>query len=355
MTLTPAVLGNLLKSDLDHSLNLSEHGFRTLKGSRILVTGGSGFVGKWFLSCLLNANNTFNLGISIVAVSRNKARLLKELNLGDQAQLDTWEVDLGAEPNGFSPHGYSFSHMIHLATPTTKASGNGDITNLKNSTINGLRIMVDIAQHSSCPPTLLHTSSGAVYGQKAKSNKFIDEGEASINREDLSEYGAIKLEAEEFVRKSTLEGKIKGTSPRLFAFFGPHLSYDDYAIGNFLRDAMSSDAIHVKGHPLSRRSYMYPSDLVHVLLQLLINPLSEPFNVGASQETTMVELASEIASQLRTKKIEYSLEEPIPNYYVPKINTIESRFDFAPSITLSQGIEKWIMWKKIQDLRRFPT
>lgn len=355
MALSETGLGNLLKSDLDHVLNLSEHSFRTLKNSRILLTGGSGFVGKWLLSSLLHANKTLGLGMTFVVISRSKTRLLNELRLEDLSQIEVWEVDLQGEPDSSSPFGYSFSHMIHLATPTTKASGNDDIGNVTSATMNGLQLMVNLAEQSTLPPTLLHTSSGAVYGQEGRSKKLINEIEVGSGIQTLTEYGAIKFEAEEFVKKSTLEGKINGTNPRLFAFLGPHLSYEDYAIGNFLRDATNSDAISVKGHPQSKRSYLYPTDLVHLLLQLLVNPVSSPINVGSGQGITMAELASEIASQFKGKKIVYSLEEQIPNYYVPSIKTIEDTFSFAPSITLSEGIQKWIWWKKIIDLRNFTS
>lgn len=350
MTVTEVGVGNLLSTDLNHLLNLAEPSFRALKGSRILVTGGSGFVGKWLVGNLLHANSTLNLDITFVVISRDKTRVLNELRLNDEGQLTVWETDLSKEFNPISPFGSSFSHMIHLATPTTRASGNREFVNVRKATMGGLELMVSLAERSSSQPTLLHTSSGAVYGQAARSSEFIAEGEVKRDQSKITEYGAIKLEAEEFVIKSTLEGKIAGTNPRLFAFFGPHLSFEDYAIGNFLRDATDTGVIHVK-HPQTQRSYLYPTDLVHILLQLLVNPIQSPFNVGNKQQITMADLATEIASQVKAKKITFGFEEVSPNYYVPMINTIEKNFDFAPSISLSQGIQKWVLWREIQARR----
>ena len=351
MTVTEVGVGNLLSADLNHLLNLAEPSFRALRGSRILVTGGSGFVGKWLVGNMLHANRTLNLDITFVVISRDKTRVLNELRLNNEGQLAVWEIDLSKEFNPISPFGSSFSHMIHLATPTTRASGNRELMNVRKATIGGLELMVALAERSSSKPTLLHTSSGAVYGQNARSNEFIAEGEVKRDQGKITEYGAIKLEAEEFVIKSTLEGKITGTNPRLFAFFGPHLSFEDYAIGNFFRDATDTGVIHVKGHPQTQRSYLYPTDLVHILLQLLVNPIQSPFNVGSKQQITMVNLATEIASHIKAKKITYGFEEEIPNYYVPMINTIENNFNFAPSVSLSQGIQKWVSWREIQASR----
>ena len=94
-------------------------------------------------------------------------------------------------------------------------------------------------------------------------------------------------------------------------------------------------------------------DLVHLLLQLLVNPVQTPFNIGNKKHITMKDLATEIATNLNVKKVFYEFEENEPNYYVPLINTIETTFDFEPSISLSQGIQKWLWWKRIQELNNF--
>ena len=123
MTVTEVGVGNLLSTDMNHLLNLAEPSFRALKGSRILVTGGSGFVGKWLVGNLLHANSTLNLDITFVVISRDKTRVLNELRLNDEGQLTVWETDLSKEFNPISPFGSSFSHMIHLATWQQKLGG----------------------------------------------------------------------------------------------------------------------------------------------------------------------------------------------------------------------------------------
>jgi nucleoside-diphosphate-sugar epimerase len=353
VTILETGLGNLLKSDLDHVLNVSEDNFRALQGSRILISGGSGFIGKWLLSCLLHANEVLDLKVSIAVITRNRSKLLSEICFAQEGHLEVLEVDLCNASNLALPSGTYFSHMIHLATPTTKATGSNDMVNLKGATLNGLKLMVELAEKSFSPPTLLHASSGAVYGQQARNKNVIAEYEVERDQVSLSEYGATKLDAEEYVTLSTKNRKILGTSPRLFAFMGPHLSYEDYAIGNFIRDASKSGVIHVKGHPLSRRSYLYPTDLVHLLLQLLVKPVQSPFNVGSNLHITMTELATEIAANLNVKKVLYSFEESTPNHYVPMVETIETKFDFKPTISLTQGIQKWLWWQRIQDLQEF--
>ena len=43
-----------LKHDLDEVVSLAYTDLKTLEGSRLLITGGTGFVGKWLLYSLLN-------------------------------------------------------------------------------------------------------------------------------------------------------------------------------------------------------------------------------------------------------------------------------------------------------------
>ena len=47
--------------------------WRVLKGLSIFITGGTGFIGKWLLATLLDANEKLNLDCSITVLSRNPA------------------------------------------------------------------------------------------------------------------------------------------------------------------------------------------------------------------------------------------------------------------------------------------
>ena len=64
----------LPESDLDHIMTHTHGLWEPLRGASIFLTGGTGFVGTWLLASVLRANDEYDLGVSIVALTRNPAR-----------------------------------------------------------------------------------------------------------------------------------------------------------------------------------------------------------------------------------------------------------------------------------------
>src|SRR5262249_52272035 len=130
---------------------------------------------------------------------------------------------------------------------------------------------------------------------------------------------------------------------RLFAFVGPHLSLDDYAVGNFLRDAMNGSPIRIESDGSTVRSYLYATELTIWLLTVLLRGESaRPYNVGSSNSITVRELAGKVAAAAGSHAgVEVLGRADIPaTRYVPDTTRAQKELGLHQRVSLEEGLKR---------------
>ena len=338
--------GLLPQRDITEVLTHASNSLVSLKNAKILITGGSGFIGTWLISVLLEANESMKLNLSIVTVSRDPAKALVRLKPRDSDSLSIHQYDLVNGSSLKTLEGIEFTHMIHAATPTVVNTGKTDQANIFRSAVSGAESLVSLATKLINPPVLVHLSSGAVYGPQPLELKSLPEGwNSNNNKLLLAPYAAAKLEAELVVTNAHADGKVKGSNPRLFAFFGPYLPTNaHYAIGNFMRYAMDEGEIIVNGNPLTVRSYLYATDLIISLLAVLVNPTIKPLHIGSSEEITMQNLSSTVSRIHGEIPIMFSNPNQSISRYIPNTKFASEYYQLQQRVSLEEGIRRWAKW-----------
>jgi dTDP-glucose 4,6-dehydratase len=137
---------------------------------------------------------------------------------------------------------------------------------------------------------------------------------------------------------------------RLFAFIGPYLPLNEnYAAGNFLRDALSGGPIRISGDGTPLRSYLYAADLAIWLWTILFRGESAaPYNVGSPDSVTIHNLARHIADAIDpTIRIEIArpVQPGIPAArYVPCTRRAEEGLGLRAWIPLRESIRRTSQW-----------
>ena len=338
--------GNLPKSDLQEIVTFSQLTLEKLMSSRILICGGTGFIGTWLTSALLEANSELKLQLNIVLITRDIENAKKVLKVKSMDPIEFVHGDLGAAENPFINLKGSFSHIVHAATSTvlitSRHNGDGDY----KSTVLGASRLVDFSLRMDSKPTLLHLSSGAVYGVQPIELGNIPEG--WINKDlcsGISSYGRAKLDAEKILCQASNSSVLRAVNPRLFTFYGPNLPLNGkYAIGNFLHDALTGKEIFIKGNPNTRRSYMYPTDLIEWVIKCLIYPSLNPLHIGSDKAVTMAELGECIALRFANEKTGVGDEAMPVSNYVPGTLLTSNSLGVSQRVNLEEGITRWINW-----------
>jgi dTDP-glucose 4,6-dehydratase len=139
---------------------------------------------------------------------------------------------------------------------------------------------------------------------------------------------------------------------RIFALLGPGMPLNGpFAAGNFIRDTLAAQAIHIQGDGRPLRSYLYMADLVVWLLRILESGASgQAYNVGSEQAVSIRELAQTIA---QAAQIEPRLEtgptsntQTLPPRYVPDTRKARHDLQLTQSTPLQAALTKTIQWNR---------
>ncbi len=299
-----------------------------LKNCKILLTGGTGFFGKWILGSLLNLNRSFKLNLSISVLSRNPINFFKKFpNLKKYKELSFIKGNI----INFSTNQKDFTHIIHGATDATIES-HLNIKYLSENIVKGTQNILDFASKNKIN-NFLFISSGSVYGkQMVKNSLKINEKHGKyLDSNDLGNASGILKKSAELLCNywasecSTRKIKIA----RCFAFVGPWLPINShFAIGNFINSSILNNNIIINSDGASLRSYLYTSDLVIWLLKILI--LDDRYltiNVGSDQKFSIKEIAI-LVKKVTQKKIKIIIQKKDKSKstaYVPDIRLAKSK------------------------------
>ena len=339
----------LLDRDIDYILENTRSLWESFYKKRIFISGGTGFFGKWILKSLIRANNQYNLNIEVYLLTRNAESL--EKSNSDLFNSNIIKVCNG-DMNTFEFPNREIQYVIHAATETNNSYVKQEPLSLFESNINGTIRILDFA--NSCKTkNMLVLSSGAVYGNRfcEKMNNVSESYPGAPFPTDLnSVYGngkrTIEILSTLYANKYGLNIKIA----RCFAFVGPYLPLkENYAIGNFIYDALIGKDITITGDGTPRRSYMYMSDLVIWLLNILVSGKScYPYNVGSNYGISILDLAKTVSKvvnpHIKIKVLQKCSKQPNIEYYVPSIDRAEKELGLKVGIDLEDAINKTAKW-----------
>ncbi len=341
---------SLSAADLDHVLAHTRDDWEELRGQRLFMTGGTGFFGMWLIETFLWANQKLDLGAEVLVLSRDPAAFLRKMpHLAGQPGLG---FHAGNMANFEFPAG-RFSHIIHAATEHYDSSLAPDLLAAFNRDVQGTRRVLDFARQCGAK-RVLFTSSGAVYGpQPAELTHIPEDYPGSFSPTDTrSGYGQAKRVSEFlctlYAQAYGLETKIA----RCFAFVGTYLPLDrNFAVGNFLRDALAGGPIVVQGDGTPYRSYLYAADLAVWLWSILFCGRScRPYNVGSDQDLTIAALARMVRDVVAPSAELRVLQAADPNRpvqrYVPETKRAGDELGLRVHIGLRDGIARTAAWHR---------
>ncbi len=341
----------LVAEECKQAVSLRLTSLAPLKSGTLVVTGGTGFFGKWIAETVAVLNDSFAFGIECHLVARGvdtfKA-MCPHLAARKDIQLVRGDVRyLGELPS-------STKWLVHAAgTPDNRIHASNPV-DIMSSIAEGTTNVLRLASRCADLRMVLNVSSGHVYGAQAMDAP--NTTETSFGRSNCADASSAYPEAKRFAETLCAASRTQAHLPvatvRPFAFIGPYQSLETpWAINNFLRDALQGHPIRVLGNGQTVRSYMYGADMVTWVLTILVGAKSgRAYNLGSSEPVSIESVARLIAGCVSPSPdvvLGSSLQtHPNVSRFVPDTSAAKKDFGLEVTTSLENAVRRTVAWHR---------
>ena len=301
---------------------------------RILVTGGSGFIGSHLCRRLLDLGHDVLVVDNFSSSSRHNVSAL----LGEpRFELMRHDVTF--------PLFVEVDQIYHLACPASPVFYQRDPVQTTKTCVHGSINMLGLARRLGA--RILLASTSEVYGdptvhpqQEAYWGNVNPIGVRSC-------YDEGKRCAEtlffDYHRQHGLPIKVA----RIFNTYGPSMQPNDgRVVSSFIVSALRGEPLTVFGDGSQTRSFCYVDDLVDALIRLMGSPpeVTGPVNLGNPGEFTMLELASKVLSLAGSDSpvVHAPLPSDDPVRRKPDISRARELLGWEPTVPLDEGLKRTV-------------
>jgi UDP-glucuronate decarboxylase len=304
--------------------------------SRVLVTGGAGFIGSHLCERLIERGNDVLCVDNFFTGSRRNVQ-----SLLNRPRFEMMRHDITF------PLYVEVDSIFNLACPASPVHYQFDPVQTTKVSVHGAINMLGLAKRVRAK--ILQASTSEVYGDP----------DVHPQREDYwgnvnpigtrSCYDEGKRCAETLFFDYWRQHKLGIKVARIFNTYGPRMHPNDgRVVSNFIVQALKGESITLYGDGLQTRSFCYVDDLVDGLIQLMDSPahVTGPINLGNPSEMTIRMLAQTVVEMTGSRsQIEYRpLPSDDPRQRRPDITRAQLALGWSPSTGLRDGLAKTIAY-----------
>jgi len=305
-----------------------------LHPSRVLVTGGAGFLGSHLCARLLKE------GMDVLAVDNFSTGSRDNV----LALMDNPRFELVRHDVCFPLH-VEVDEIYNFACPASPAHYQSDPVQTLKTCVQGAHNALGLARRVKAK--VLQASTSEVYG------------DPDVHPQQESYWGNVNPNG---TRACYDEGKrcaetlcfdyrrmhgIRIKVARIFNTFGPRMNpADGRVVSNFIVQALTNQPLTVYGEGLQTRSFCYVDDLIEGCVRLMATPdeFTGPVNLGSPHEVSVRELAITILrlTGSRSALVFKPLPDDDPHRRQPDISLASDTLGWRPTASLEAGLQRTI-------------
>ena len=312
---------------------------------KILITGGSGFIGTILIKKLLlngykvnclDTNNSLNIN--------NKNFKFFKGSVMDSQKLNEASKNVKI--------------IIHLAASMGVRNTDQNFIECLDTNIFGTKKVLEAAKKNNIEH-FIFTSSSEIYGDQKKFPIY-----ENFETKNKSVYAISKNAAEAYVKGYSQKHNINYNIIRFFNVYGPGQN-NNFVISKFIEAASNNKPLKVYGNGNQIRSFCHVYDATDGIFEIIKNGKKNcEYNVGNDKEPinigNLAKLVSSIFKKnIRVKKISYKYSDRKKDREIqkriPSIKKIENDTNYKPEINLKEGIIALVKNKKLLTNNSFVT
>lgn len=306
--------------------------------TRVLVTGGAGFIGSHLCKRLIKEKYDV---VCLDNFFTGQKRNIEDMIGNPYFELIRHDVTF--------PYYAEIDQIYNLACPASPPHYQYDPVQTTKTSVHGAINMLGLAKRTKA--RILQASTSEIYGDPAV-HPQIESYWGNVNPIGIrSCYDEGKRCAEtlffDYYRQNHVDIKVV----RIFNTYGPQMHPNDgRVVSNFIMQALKGEDITIYGDGTQTRSFCYVSDLIDGIM-LMMNSRPDfpgPINIGNPCEFTIKELAETIISLVKSKSgIQYfPLPQDDPRQRKPDITLAKKELSWKPKVNLEDGLKETIAYFK---------
>ena len=301
--------------------------------SRVLVTGGAGFVGATLVRRLVDSGHA--------------VRVFDNYSAGDASYLDGVDAELVEgdirDPAALDAALPGMDAVIHLAAAGSVVMSVQDpVMNFEANVVGTFRVL-DAARRAGVERIVQASTGGALIGDATPP---VDE--RSLPK-PISPYGASKLAGEGYAYAFSKAYGLRTVALRFANVYGPWSAHKQGAMTLFFRAIHAGEPLVIYGDGTSSRDYTHVDDIA-LALQLALEgdvPGGTVLHIASGVETTVAELARlcREAAGVPDHPVEYRARRAGEvNRNFATYDLAEQMLGYKPSIDRETGIRLTWQW-----------
>ena len=310
---------------------------------KVIVTGGSGFIGSNFVKFLLK-KKYFVINIDKSSYSANPYNLKK---IKKNKNYKYYKLDINNKEKVFQVlKKHNPAGIFNLAAETHVDRSIDYPKSFINSNILGVFNLLEslrkYLKKSKKKIKLVHISTDEVYGDIIKSKRSNEK----FSYDPSSPYSASKASADHLVKSFIRTYKIPAVISNCCNNYGPN-QFPEKLIPKLIFNIINNKALPIYGRGKNSREWIHVNDHCEALLKIFNKgKIGESYNVGTNQNITNIEIAKKLLKMYKSKsKIKYVKDRPGHDFrYALDSKKIRKKLKWKPKINLNEGLKNTFIW-----------